>query len=445
MSMENDKNILNFSAEGDELTNTVYNSVAYNAVKGDDCTSTVNAVVVNGVEIGDDVEYSEEQEIKEEYAERKKRSALLSSVYARLDGWKLLPKQSKMLEERGFYTRCRGFAERAESVRSCGSSLWFKHSIDVQTGIVSKDGTLHRANFCRDRLCPMCNWRRAKKCYNHIRRAMRAKLADGQTLEKSFSWVFLTLTVPNVSGEELRETIDRMQKAFFKFMHYKCLQIVRGYYKALEITVNSVNRSFHPHFHILLAMPKSYFARNRSKLDKGYIEHSDFLALWQRAMKDNSITQVSVQRVYDKKPSDGKKTFGVYDALKEIAKYTLKDVDIVVRPHSGYTNKKTGLYVPEVTEEQAEQMTEENVFYLASSLEGVRLIAFGGIIKDVIKRLSADGSDNLEDGDLLNVGDDVPNTAQVFLLRHYVWVDGVYMISDVFIDDGNGLLQRLQC
>lgn len=51
----------------------------------------------------------------------------------------------------------------------------------------------------------------------------------------------------------------------------------------MEVTRNWDNNSewygtYHPHFHILLAVPTNYFSKN-------YIKQSEWTDMWQRAMK----------------------------------------------------------------------------------------------------------------------------------------------------------------
>ena len=73
---------------------------------------------------------------------------------------------------------------RADRVAQCGSEIEF--------GIL-QDGSkkLVKANFCRDRLCPMCNWRRSLKLYSQVSQVMDVLESEG------YCFLFLTLTLRN--------------------------------------------------------------------------------------------------------------------------------------------------------------------------------------------------------------------------------------------------------
>ena len=48
-----------------------------------------------------------------------------------------------------------------KSLAECGDTLAFLRD-------ASGKKRLHSANFCRNRLCPMCNWRRSLKMYSQV-------------------------------------------------------------------------------------------------------------------------------------------------------------------------------------------------------------------------------------------------------------------------------------
>jgi plasmid rolling circle replication initiator protein Rep len=83
---------------------------------------------------------------------------------------------------------------------------------------------------------------------------------------------------------------------------------VFGFIRKLEVTRNSQTNQAHPHYHVLLQVSESYFAGHY------YISRERWLQMWQKAMKDDRITQVDVRAV---KPGDTK-------AIVELTKYELK-------------------------------------------------------------------------------------------------------------------------
>src|SRR5699024_11792504 len=69
-------------------------------------------------------------------------------------------------------------------------------------------------------------------------------------------------------------------------------QIVKGDARKLEITYNEERDDYHPHFHVLIAVNKSYFNQATQ-----YISRDRWLELWQQVTKNPLITQVDVRKV----------------------------------------------------------------------------------------------------------------------------------------------------
>ncbi|MCC9878590.1 protein rep, partial [Streptococcus agalactiae] len=90
-----------------------------------------------------------------------------------------------------------------ERVQGCGDVLHF---------IRREDGSLklYQAYFCKNKLCPMCNWRRSMK-YSY----QTSKIVDEAIKkEPKGRFLFLTLTVKNVPGTELNKTLTSLTKSF---------------------------------------------------------------------------------------------------------------------------------------------------------------------------------------------------------------------------------------
>ena len=214
----------------------------------------------------------------------------------------------------------------------------------------------------------MCAWRRALKVYSNV-----VKVLDG--MDGSHVFIFLTLTAKNCSGEELSGELDRLMAAWKRFEHRKPFkQAVKGWYRGLEVTHNVDLLSpsydtFHPHFHCLLAVNKSYFKK------QDYLTQEAWVELWQQSLKVDYKPVVDVRKV---KGSHSK-------AVAEAAKYAVKSSDIII---------------PDDWD-----LTVETVRMLDAALHNRRLVAFGGVMKEIHKRL------NLEDeetGDLIHVEGESP-------------------------------------
>lgn len=202
----------------------------------------------------------------------------------------------------------------------------------------------HKGNSCKNRFCPICAWKKSRKDALALS-VMMAYLKQ----EKEKEFIFLTLTAPNVSADELNEEIKHYNHSFKKLMERKEVKaIVKGYVRKLEITYNEERDDYHPHFHVLIAVNKSYFT------DKNYyISRDRWLELWQQVTKNPLITQVDVRKVKN----------GRNDKVYEIAKYSAKDSEYLVRQ--------------DVFE----------VFYKA--LKGKRLIVYSGLFKDAMTKFKA--------------------------------------------------------
>lgn len=200
---------------------------------------------------------------------------------------------------------------------------------------------LHRSNNCDNRFCPICAWKKSRK--NALKISV---LMQYLREEENKDFVFLTLTAPNVKAEELDDEIKHYNKSFQRLMQRKEVKsAVKGYVRKLEVTYNKERDDYHPHFHVILAVNKSYFT------DKNYyISRDRWLELWQKSTKNNLITQVDVRKV---KATDNKKE------VSEIAKYSAKDSDY---------------------------LEDEKVFdTFYKSLSGKRLIVYSGLFKDASK------------------------------------------------------------
>lgn len=170
---------------------------------------------------------------------------------------------------------------KLDRLKECGNFLSF---------ISNKDKTNFRlvgGNFCKNRFCPICSWLKARKNAFEILELLKA-------IEKKENklFIFITLTVPNVVGSELRNKITEMNISFkrlFQAEEFKAIN--KGFIRKLEVTYNDERDDYHPHFHCLVAVNKSYFK------SRDYLSKRRLLELWQKATRDNSITQVDIKPV----------------------------------------------------------------------------------------------------------------------------------------------------
>jgi plasmid rolling circle replication initiator protein Rep len=272
----------------------------------------------------------------------------------------------KRLKNPKFSDYIKSFVSQKMNLRiiDCGTFLELLGDFEMENRKINK------ANFCKNRFCPMCSWRLACKDSLEI-----TILMEHLRCEEDKEFIFLTLTTPNVKADSLEEEIRKYNKAFEKLMKRKEVKaIVKGYIRKLEVTYQKEKYitkelwkrkkdyykkrglfigdlepnydTYNPHFHVVIAVNKSYFT---NKTIKTYISRERWLELWQLSTGDKSITQVDVRKA---KSNNHKEVY-------ELAKYSAKDSDYLVsRP---------------VFE----------VFYKA--LKGKQVLVFSGLFKEAHK------------------------------------------------------------
>ncbi|AVO03413.1 replication protein (plasmid) [Staphylococcus simulans] len=213
---------------------------------------------------------------------------------------------------------------------------------------------LYKSNLCKNRFCPVCAWRKARKDALGLSLMMQYIKQEEQ---KEF--LFLTLTTPNVKSDDLESEIKHYNQSFRRLSNRKKFKsIAKGYVRKLEVTYNQKRDDYNPHFHVLIAVNKSYFT------DKWYyISQKEWLNLWRDVTGNDEITQVHVQKI---KQNNNKE-------LYEMAKYSGKDSDYLI-------NQKVF-----------------DTFY--KSLKGKQILVYSGLFKEARKKLKNGDLDYLKEVD----------------------------------------------
>ena len=219
---------------------------------------------------------------------------------------------------------------------------------------------LKSANFCKDRLCAMCNWRRSLRTFAKISKIVKSE----NFIKTEYKTLFLTLTVKNVEIQDLHNSIKNILYGFNKFTKNKRIkETVKGYFRALEITFNSKTKTYHPHLHVILAVGKSYF-------QKEYISQADLTEIWQSCI------------VADYKPIVDIRKFKGNKGIAEASKYCIKSDDKFLN-----------------------SISNEALFMLRSELCNIRLLGIGGIFREIAKELKVLIDENIVDDDGLPTDD----------------------------------------
>lgn len=132
-------------------------------------------------------------------------------------------------------------------------------------------------SLCHDKFCKNCQNLLSKQRYIHFKPFL-------DELSEEYDLYHVILTVPNVPGWYLKQTLDQMYDSFAKFIKifrrkntkYEYLNLTelgyRGAVRSLEITYSD-ETGFHPHFHCIFAINKELDLQattvNRFSYDKG--------------------------------------------------------------------------------------------------------------------------------------------------------------------------------
>jgi len=221
---------------------------------------------------------------------------------------------------------------------------WDKYSINkiLNLKIVSR---------CKNKFCANC------RTVNIIKAISKFKPYFENMIKCGFSPYLMTLTSPNIELEQLSNEINKMNKAFLKFIRWldkpfkennkyyggfkDRLFDVKGAIKVLEVTVQKNNLNmFHVHFHVILFLlndkekdfvkyrPGGFQRRTGREM---YYSDADTLIqmLWKMAYDSKDITKFkdTSERWQDNFICEIRKMdseHGIY----EVFKYCFKDMDI---------------------------------------------------------------------------------------------------------------------
>jgi plasmid rolling circle replication initiator protein Rep len=257
-------------------------------------------------------------------------------------------------------------ARPAARVHDCATALFFamEHS---NLGEVKLK--LRSAPFCHYRHCPICQWRRSLKSKAIIMTALPAILEQYPTAR----FALLTLTVRNCEIETLRETIQKMNQGWKRLIKRVDWPAI-GWIRSVEVTRGS-DDSAHPHYHILLMLPSSYFHH-------GYIPTREWVQRWRESMRLDYDPICDIRQVKPKKSIDAsediakKRSAAVVSAVSEVAKYSTKTTDLL-------------------------QAGPDWLRAFVKQVHGLKFLTSGGALKNILKSVKEDD----EKEDLIHVGE----------------------------------------
>jgi plasmid rolling circle replication initiator protein Rep len=227
-------------------------------------------------------------------------------------------------------------ATKAFQIASCMN--WWDTSIYHENKTIE----LLRTFRCKDKFCTNCKRVRVSELLTQF-------LPRFVDLQETYKPMLLTITVPNVTGEKLRDEVIKMfekyslyQKLFSakltdKRSHKTRQYDVAGAIRALEVTYNKAMNTYHPHLHVLLFIndraPAAFWAKTLEgewcnvKRQHNMISPADLeiRELWTRVYKDidrRTKNVVTDGYICDIRPIDGIR------GILEVLKYSFKTRDI---------------------------------------------------------------------------------------------------------------------
>lgn len=258
------------------------------------------------------------------------------------------------------------FRRYGERIAQCSQRMEFavRPSEDEEGG---QQFRLKSARFCRVRHCPVCQWRRSQMW---VARTFKALPGVLEAYPKS-RWVFVTFTARNCPVNELRDTTKAMNDAFKRLAKRKDWP-AQGFIKSVEVT-RSASGEAHPHFHVLMMVPPSYFSH-------GYISQDKWRELWKSALRVDYLPVVNVKAVKPKKLIEGQSPIdAIADAIRETLKYSVKPKDMLDDP--------------------------QWFLELTSQLHNTRSVGIGGVLRDYFSEDEPEDLINTEESGDLEISD----------------------------------------
>lgn len=254
--------------------------------------------------------------------------------------------------------------KKAHNVKQCGSVLEFK---PTEEGYLK----LYKTWFCKSKLCPVCNWRRAMKNSYQAQRVIEEVVKEKPTAR----WLFLTLSTRNaIDGETLEQSLKDLTKSFHKLFRYKKVsKNLIGFMRSTEVTVNQNDGSYNQHMHVLLCVENAYFRKKEN-----YITQNEWVDLWQKALRVNYRPVANIKAIKPNRKGDK----DIQAAIKETSKYSVKSSD----------------YLTGDSEKDSEIVSD-----LEQGLYRKRMLSYGGLLKQKHKILNLDDA---EKGNLINTSDE---------------------------------------
>lgn len=216
----------------------------------------------------------------------------------------------------------------------------------TQVGITDVNGItkIVRANFCRERICNICAWRRQAKFT-----AQMFPTLNYISSVYGYEYILIGLTLKNVTIDNVNTAVNTLLEGYKKIARCKRFrEAFHGVIRSLEITYKAEENEFHPHLHLMCAVDKRYFLSN-------YVTQQELSFMWKTACNLSYIPVVHIEKITDD-----------MSGAVETLKYSLKP-----------------------------SKAKEALFVMYSTLKGRRLVSFSGCFAYVRRELKLSDFDTI--------------------------------------------------
>lgn len=220
------------------------------------------------------------------------------------------------------------------------------------------EGNIITANLCHQRFCTVCNKRKSSQTWHRVK-----TMADDIIRDLNPIWLFFTVTVQNVTAENLAQEITKLMQAINRMYSTKTWHNrVLGAFRSLEITYNKEADTYHPHYHILMILPTDYFDNENI-----WLSTYEWRKLWERSARLKYNSQCKIEQVIDEE--------NLSSAIAEVAKYAVKMSEVA-------------------------KTSPEALKHIVQAIKGRRLISYTGILKNMAKSESEEENKNIDKASL---------------------------------------------
>lgn len=219
---------------------------------------------------------------------------------------------------------------------------------------------LHKANFCRERFCPLCASRKSSK-NSYILSSVCDELKS-----EGYYFSFITLTLKSLPLYHSFEQLNHLFYAFNLLTHRVSFKSrYDGYFRSLEFTFNRDSTGLiwvHPHIHLIAC-----YSRSKRLNGTGYYPQQELVNEWRTALQlpDDApcicdIREIKIDKNHKSLQELCKYCFDfsdVLDIFKSASVNEINDIIRLVRSRNTYfyggifSSKKSHFVESEFTED----------------------------------------------------------------------------------------------